>query len=364
VANQEHIAILKQGVKAWNSFRKEHLGTYLDLSGADLSGLNLRKADLSQSNLSGANLSGADLNGADLRLTVFGGTILKSAILRNAILSSFSFHGSGEMSYIADLSGVDLREADLTGVNLQESDLVEANLRGATLIHVDFRRANLIDADLSEAQIAQTNFGDVDLRNVKGLDTITHLGPSTIGIDTIINSHGYIPEIFLRGAGVPPSIIEQIPALIGSLSPIDYYSCFISYSSKDHDFAEWLYADLQSKGVRCWFAPEDMKTGDVIRSRIDEAIRVHDKLLLVLSEHSVESSWVEKEVETAFEKERQQKRHVLFPVRLDNVVMQTSTSWAADIRRMRHITDFTDWKDHDAYQKAFARLLRDLKAET
>ena len=108
--------------------------------------------------------------------------------------------------------------------------------------------------------------------------------------------------------------------------------------------------------MRCWYAPENMKTGDVIRTRIDEAIRIHDKLLLVLSQHSVESSWVEKE--------RQQKRHVLFPVRLDDVVMQTSTSWAADIRRMRHITDFTDWKDYDAYQKAFARLLRDLKAET
>jgi TIR domain len=115
--------------------------------------------------------------------------------------------------------------------------------------------------------------------------------------------------------------------------------------------------------VRCWFAPEDMKTGDVIRSRIDEAIQVHDKLLLVLSEDSVESSWVEKEVETAFEKERQHKRHVLFPVRLDDVVMQISMAWAADIRRMRHITDFTEWKDYNAYQKAFNRLLRDLKAE-
>jgi hypothetical protein len=43
--------------------------------------------------------------------------------------------------------------------------------------------------------------------------------------------------------------------------------------------------------------------------------------------------------------------------------MQTTRAWAADIRRMRHITDFTGWKDHDAYQKAFARLLHDLKAE-
>jgi len=55
---------------------------------------------------------------------------------------------------------------------------------------------------------------------------------------------------------------------------------------------------------------------------------------------------------------------VLFPVRLDDTVMQTSEAWAADIRRMRHITDFTDWKDYNAYQKAFGRLLRDLKAET
>ena len=59
---------------------------------------------------------------------------------------------------------------------------------------------------------------------------------------------------------------------------------------------------MQANNVRCWFAPEDMKIGDKIRSRIDEVINVHDKLLLVLSEESVNSEWVEKEVDTAFEK--------------------------------------------------------------
>src|SRR5579864_9226430 len=81
-----------------------------------------------------------------------------------------------------------------------------------------------------------------------------------------------------------------------------------------------------------------------------------------LSENSVESMWVEKEVETAFEKEAQQNRFVLFPVRLDNTVMQTTQAWAADIRRTRHIGDFRNWKNHDEYQKSFYRLLRDLKA--
>ena len=53
---------------------------------------------------------------------------------------------------------------------------------------------------------------------------------------------------------------------------------------------------------------------------------------------------------------------MLFPIRLDDAVMETGQAWAADIRHTRHIGDFTRWKDHDAYQQAFQRLLRDLKA--
>jgi hemerythrin superfamily protein len=44
-------------------------------------------------------------------------------------------------------------------------------------------------------------------------------------------------------------------------------------------------------------------------------------------------------------------------------VMETDEVWAAEIRRTRHIGDFRKWKDHDEYQKAFGRLMRDLKAE-
>ena len=84
----------------------------------------------------------------------------------------------------------------------------------------------------------------------------------------------------------------------------------------------------------------------------------------MLSEHSVQSEWVATEVEGAFEREqRDRDRLVLFPVRLDDSVLETSRAWAADIRRRRHIGDFSGWKDHDAYQKAFQRLLRDLRAD-
>jgi len=207
-----------------------------------------------------------------------------------------------------------------------------------------------------------TVFGNVDLRTVKGLDILHHSSPSTIGIDTILRSEGKISEAFLRGTGATDSFIAYIRSL--SQNPIEYYyyTCFISYSSKDQDFAERLYTDLQSNGVRCWFALEDMDVGDKIRHRIEESIRLYDKLLLVLSENSIASNWVAYEVERALNKEPSGVPNVLYPIRLDNAVMTSQAGWANDIKSTRHIGDFTHWKNHDDYQKAFNRLLRALKA--
>ena len=146
--------------------------------------------------------------------------------------------------------------------------------------------------------------------------------------------------------------------------PIDYYTCFISYSSKDHAFAERLYNDLQESGIRCWFAPNDLKIGDKFRQRIDESLRIYDKLIVILSQYSMQSSWVEREVKVAFDKELSQNKSVLFPIRLDNTFMVTYQGWASEIQRTRHIGDFSLWKEPDAYKKAFRRLLRDLNASS
>jgi uncharacterized protein YjbI with pentapeptide repeats len=142
----------------------------------------------------------------------------------------------------------------------------------------------------------------------------------------------------------------------------EFYSCFISYSSKDAAFASRLHTELEKNGVRCWYAPEDIKIGEEFRQTIDDAIREYDKLLLVLSEHSVRSSWVQDEVEACLEREGRQQRQVLFPIRLDDAVARTRQAWAATIRRRRQIGNFTRWRDQAAYDEAFQRLLRDLKA--
>jgi len=333
MANQEHLDILEKGVAAWNVWREENSGIFPDLAVAELINVDL----------GGANLSGAALFGADLDFANLGGANLRDANLRAAGLDG------------AFLGGANLGYADLTFARLGGANLSDASVDGALFLYTI-----LAGAQFGHAIMGRTVFVDVDLSAVKGLESVVHRAPSTIGIDTIYRSQGKIPDSFLRGAGVPENLIAYMRSLTGAA--FDFYSCFISYSSKDQDFAERLHADLQAKGVRCWFAPEDLKIGDRFRSRIDESIRIHDKLLLVLSRNSINSAWVEKEVETAFERETWEKRTVLFPIRLDDEVMETSEAWAADIRRTRHIGDMTGWKVHDSYAKSFERLLCDLKA--
>src|SRR5262249_5036809 len=143
----------------------------------------------------------------------------------------------------AYFGGADLRGADLSQAWLGRAYFGGADLRGADLSHADLGYANLSDADLGDAhmsgaRIRETVFGDNDLSTVRGLDKVNHQGASTIGIATLYKSRGKIPEVFLRGAGVPENFIAYFGALVSK--PIEFYSCFISYSHADKSFARRL----------------------------------------------------------------------------------------------------------------------------
>ena len=128
---------------------------------------------------------------------------------------------------------------------------------------------------------------------------------------------------------------------------------------------------MRDEGLRVWFAPEDIQGGKKLHEQIDEAIRVYDKLLLVLSAESMNSEWVRTEIRKAQKAEFKEGRRKLFPIRLVN--FETIRDWecfdadsgkdlAVEIREY-FIPDFSNWKDHDSFEAAFARLLKDLKAE-
>jgi len=376
MANSEHTAKLKEGVEAWNDWRKANAEIVPDLFGADLGGESLRDANLSGVNLGGANLSQANLTDAVLYQANLSGANLHSAHLDEALLNE-----------------TELTQADLSGASLTGAELTWAHLRGA----------NLSRADITGASIGWTTFGDNDLSAVKGLETVQHKGPSTIGIDTIYRSHGDIPLAFLRGAGVPENFIQYMESLtrtalefdsqgniplaflreagvldnlieyMGSVTekPFEFYSCFISYSTKDQEFADRLYADLQNKGVRCWFAPHDIQAGKKIHEQIDEAIRRYERLLLILSTNSMKSPWVKTEIRKARKREIEEKRRVLFPVSIvpftdirtwDSFYADEGIDLAEEIREY-YIPDFSDWKNHDSYAEGLKKLLGGLKAE-
>ena len=66
MANDEHVAMLRKGVDAWNEWRFEKPLNIPDLSGTNLSGTNLTGANLTEANLSGANFSGTNFSGTIL----------------------------------------------------------------------------------------------------------------------------------------------------------------------------------------------------------------------------------------------------------------------------------------------------------
>ncbi len=363
MADPELVEILRQGSEIWNHWREQQpVDLCIDLSGAFLKGSNLSESNLSRTDLRRADLRDVGLYEANLHKAN-----LHEAILRGAHLHRASMYGANLISadlYEADLRGADLHEADLREADLSEARLTGANLRKADLrwadlTRTDLTRTNLGGADLTFTRFFATIVANTDLCQTRGLAQINHQGPSNLTLHSIQIPQDGSAISFLRGAGVPEEWIDFYRTQM--MNPIQYHSCFISYSSTDDILAHRLNADLQAHGVGCWFAPEDMKIGDKIRVRIDEAIHMHEKLLLLLSEHALASNWVEDEVEAALEKEEHQQREVLFPVRLDDAVMKTNQAWAAKLRRQRHIGDFTHWAEPKEYEQAFKRLLRDLK---
>jgi len=378
MANEKHLQILHQGVEAWNEWVKGHDAEIADLSNADfsgaylsrslfreanLSGVNFSGANLSNANLEGANLCGANLSGARLFDTNLVNVKLHDANLNNARLQSSDLQG-------ADLINATLIDARLGGTDLSDADLRGANLSSAKLNVTNFTGVKLAGANFASAELFRSIFADVDLRGVEGLESISHFGPSEISISTIYLSGGQIPERFLRACGVPDSFIMQIPSLVAATQPIQFHSCFISYSSKDEEFARRLHERMRAAGLGVWFAPEDIKGGEKLYEQIDRAIQVHDRLLLVLSENSMRSEWVMTELRRARKAEVKEGRRKLFPIRLTD--FDTLRAWecfdadqgkdlAVEVREY-FIPDFSNWKSHDDFEEAFERLLNDLKA--
>ena len=289
MASEEHLEILRKGIAAWNEWREANLDV---------------RPDLADANLDGANLDGANLT-----------------------------------------------DATLTGANLDDATLTGANLDGANL--------------------RSTVIADIDLRQVEGLEAVYHHGPSTVGTNTLERSHGQIPAAFLRGCGLSDweilaaklwnpdltaaertDITYEMLAMMETGGAFDFFSAFISYSHDDKAFARALHDELQSRGVRCWLDEHQIAAGDDIYDAVDRGIRLWDKVLLLCSESSLNSWWVEDEIDKGLEKERKLRKErgkpvlAIIPLDLDGHLFNWTDGRAATLRK-RYAPDFKGWKPGD-----------------
>lgn len=369
MANSEHVEILMKGVKVWNKWRDDNPAVRPDLTGVDLEHqdfdeINFEGADLTNANLFIGSFKRANFQNAKLANVAWGLNNLSHANFASVQLS-FSSISESIIEY------ANFERANLRSASFYDCDLAGANFRFANLAIADFNRARLFDADFTGAKLVATVFGANDLSSVIGLDAVDHAGPSVIDVGTLYKSAGKIPEVFLRGCGVPDDFITFIPSHFGIQQAIQFYSCFISYSSIDEEFTRRLYSRMRDEKLRVWFAPEDVKGGEKLYEQIERAIQIHDRLLIILSESSMRSRWVMTEIRRARKVELKENRRKLFPIRLaDFDALQSWECFDADTGedlasevRQYYIPDFSNWKDHDAFERAFERLLRDLKAE-
>lgn len=347
MADPEHYKILKQGVIVWNKWREENPDII-----PDLRNLKLRGTKLSRANFINVDLRMTDLNDADLC----------NANLKRANL------------VLAKLIKTNFTETDLSWAKIYETKLYRTNLTSAILnytriIGTIFWKTNIKDSNFENARLGQTIFVDVNLSSVRNLDRCQHSGPSSIDHLTLMKSEN-LSEVFLRGCGLPESFIQYMPSLFNQ--PFDFYSCFISYSHADKNFARRLHDALQGKGIRCWLDEHQLLPGQDIHDELDRGIRLWDKLLLCASQNSLTSWWVDKEINTAFEieieltKQQGSKVRALVPLNLDGYLFSGNwKSGKATEVKSRVAADFTSWvTDNQKFEDAFDRLVKSLQAET
>lgn len=368
MANQEQLKILQQGVELWNKWREENSTVKVDLSGAnlsamDLNGIDFRDARLTRVDFRDAKLQAARLSLANLSRATLIGTSLNRANLKETRLSH------------AIITNAHLRDADLSSAYLYKTVLAMTDLTGAYLYKAHFSEVYLNGSKFANAAFTDTTLGASDLSLALELEKASHHGPSTIGMDTIHKSKGKIPEEFLRGCGLSDADIEyaklsnpdlsneQINKILYRLhelranQAIQLSPLFISYSHGDSTFVDKLETHLNTKGIRFWRDIHDAKAGR-LEKQIDQAMRLNPTVLLILSEHSIKSDWVEHEVRTARDLEKEMRRDVLCPVALDN--SWKSSPWPKRVMEQvmeYNILDFSSWKDEGKFGNTFNKLI-------
>lgn len=369
MGSRSQIEIAKQGRAALSKWRQANPDVLLNLSEADLAGVNLRGANLKRADLTGACLKDADLVGAQLteadltRADLRGAKLVKadfySAKLLRATLAGAD--ASGAYFRRAEMTQCDLRGTDLTKADLIDSNLHKVALHDAILIAAELLRTRLTDADVSGATLGWTSLGDLDLSRTLGLDDLRHIGPSTLGIDTAMRSHGVLSTTFLQGCGISEGVIQHWKTLFGH--PAEQIGCMIRYTAEDAVFAQALFKLAQAKGVRCWLDPQT-DVGEKHAHLSSATYETTERVLLCASKPALKTEWMNAEIDRMLTREQDLKTstgrdtRLLFPLNLDGYMFSGDWKHKHEKHVAKLAVDFVGWRRNtEKLEQEFGKLL-------
>lgn len=374
MANSKILEAVKEGRQALAKFRANNPSVLLDLTdadlkGADLRGMNFRRAllvgaKLARADLSGANLSEADLTRANLKAATLNKTDFRRANCFKTLLSEADATEADFQR--TNLNGADLSKAQLTRASFVEADFSKAELSDANVMGTDFSRARFQDTHGSRLICGWTRWGNCDLTQLTGLNSVIHRGPSSLGLDTWIRSRGQIAAEFLRGSGLPDDFVAALQAI-----PCSSTSCFVRFSHEDLSFAERITESLRSVGQVCWLdeMPDAGRSEPPLEAQFD--FQTPNKVLLLASKSSLTSPWIEAEVgrilerEQLLKKETNQEVKILLPLLLDGFLFGGDAKGKHDKAiAARVVADFNGWRRNDTkFDEVFPKVLTALGAE-
>ena len=375
MAREELVEIVREGRRAVARWRRDNPDAVLDLvdvdlSGADLAGVNFRHSQLVGADLSAARLNEANLFEADLTRANLTGAKLSRANLAGASLFRATLRevrGTNVDLSRCNLQGADLTDAVLSASSLVDADLRESDLSGAALVEVDFSHADLDRTTLDRVCCGWLTWNNVDLSRTIGLESLTHLGPGSIGLDTLERSGARIPQAFLQGNGVSQEWIENYLAVDEPVAASDVY--FIVHGEEDEPFASKLHNTLQKHGVRCWLdSRRDADDAGVTGLVPARGIRVWDRVLVCATRATLSADWMGPLIESVYRREEAIKQQtgdsvlLMWPLNLDGFLL--GGGWKHDAAPEvagRLLADFTGWrrnktKFHSELKKLIERL--------
>lgn len=359
----DFIKLLDEKPEAWNEWRSDNENIWPDLSGMDLSGKDLScrvfhyvkftGANLIGTKLNNCNLSSADFTFAQMQNSTINDTFAEWASFSDACLDNATIMGSNFEK--ARLDRASMIKVNAANTSFYMAILDKTNLTEAYLSGTSFLRASMRGVILDRAELGLTLFVDTNLYGATGLGTCIHGSFSFLDHRTVAQS-GKMDNDFMIGIGLPEALRIHYPDLVkGS---VRYMDCFISCSDIDIEFAELLKKNLEANGVKCWLYTHDMPWGGRLWDSIDDAIEKNDKLILILSEYSIQSEWVEDEVTKSFAEERIRKEDILLPLMVDDAVMASVEPWASKIKNSRSIADFRHWREPVQYVSLLDKLMK------